>query len=99
MIYTKPKIVQLKKKKLIRRSPEPPFTDLKSFNASAIILSFFGLEFEVCELMMKLCHNSRSYFIGHRTILEGFVVNTKNSITFGPGPELWTRFTKLDWNR
>ena len=52
---------------------KPPFPNLAAFNITAIILSFFGYDYEVKELMKTMCKNTRAYYLGHKDILKGFV--------------------------
>ena len=64
----------------------PPFKEMSSFVATATMLSYFGLEYEVNELMMKLNHMTRNYFKTQRKILKGFLVGIMDKVKFGPGP-------------
>ena len=84
-------IKQITNKKIIA-SNLPPFEVLKSFIATAVMLSYYGLEYEVVELMMKLNHETRSYLKAQRKVLEGFLVSITNLVKFGPGPKEWTSF-------
>ena len=52
---------------------KPPFTNLSSFNAAAVILSYFGHKHEVEALLKKLNHRARKYLVSHSDQLCGFL--------------------------
>ena len=66
----------------------PPFTNLPSFNISALVLSFYGYKDEVVFLLDVLCRNSRGYKVKHNEFLMCFLVTWTPQITgvinFGP---------------
>lgn len=52
---------------------KPPFPNLSIFNVTALVLSLFGFEDEVKDLLWALSPKTRMYFVGHREILSSFL--------------------------
>ena len=61
-------VIELEQKK------RPPFPSIPSFIVAAIVIGFTDFSDSVKCLMQKLSHNTRSYYRGHRNILETFLV-------------------------
>ena len=58
-----------------------------SFNATATMFSYFGYEFEVKTLLLKLNRATKAYFSAHYEILKTFLNPIQNAKTFGPRDE------------
>ena len=65
---------------------KPPFPHLPSFIISAIILSFFGCQDYVKDVMQRLSKKTRGYYIAHKDKINSFAVQFEpelTEITFG----------------
>ena len=51
----------------------PPFDNLSSFNAAAVVLSYYSQPVKVGVMLSQLSRNSRSYAEKHLQILKGFL--------------------------
>ena len=51
-----------------------PFANLKSFQSTAITLSFLGFSDEIESLLRQISRKSRHYNESHRDILSAFIV-------------------------
>ena len=57
-----------------RKNPvRPPLPKMPSFIATAIIFSFLGHQDYIKELVRRLSHTSRRYYLSHKEIINGFV--------------------------
>ena len=73
---------------------KPPFRNLPAFNVAALILSFHGYDYEVRDLLCKLCRNSKLYSQRDSSILEAFIAplapKIENVLSFGPRSKNWS---------
>ena len=68
----------------------PPFANLEIFNVGALILTYYGFDDEVWDLLQVLSQNARRYCRSHTDILKGFLIKwpseAEDFMTFG-GPD------------
>ena len=53
----------------------PPFSNLKSFHVCAIVLSYLVFQEDASEWIMRLSPNSIRYLIGHKEMINAFVMS------------------------
>ena len=70
---------------------KPPFPNLPSFMASAIVLSYLYYKSDVDQLLIRLSKNSRNYGVKHKDFISFIIYRPQitRTIEFGPPSVVW----------